>query len=136
MNTKISGAVVSLTLLVGVGGYLDNSNDVTINENVEFDSQEEFEQIKGEMTDSYFDGTLTLISDGKNLGAMIKYAKGEDFQRIKEELRGKKSLTLAERQLLIAVIQTQQEIRQEAMILIEQSEEDVMSEIDKYLNDL
>ena len=43
---------------------------------------------------------------------------------------------IVERQLKIAVIQAQQEINQEAIILIEKTNSDIISEIDKYIDGL
>lgn len=136
MNTKISGAIISGLALIGVGGYLESSNDITINETVEFDSQEEFEQIKDEMTDLYLSGSITKINDAKDLGAMIKYSKGENFLEIKNSLIGKENIGLIDRQLLIAVIQAQKEIRQEELILVTDSEKSIKDEINTYLEDL
>ena len=59
-----------------------------------------------------------------------------ELVNFKNELHTKRELTLAERQLLIAVIQAQREIRQEEMLLIDNSEEDIKDEINTYLEDL
>ena len=137
MNVKISGAIVTgLTLLAGAGGYIESSNDITINETVEFDSQEEFEAKKTELTDLYFANRILKIGDAKDLGAMIKYSKGEDFLRIKNHLRGKDGMDLFDRQLFIAVLNAQKELRQESIILIEPTTEGLKSELDTYLEDL
>jgi len=134
-KVKVAATTIAgLSVIAGAGGYIEQSNDVKITDTeIVFDSQEEYETTKNNLTNKYIKGEINRMDDAIDLGKILKYEKGNDFKKVKQYLKKKEQLNLVDRIIFIDTLNAEREQREEEIILLDNINDTIFNSLLNYL---